>query len=225
MISLWGLDLAAVIKAASTPLQPRRSPLPLPRVLLLKPGTKGRGKQSGGDGSGGGGSGGGCAIRGIDCVRPSFLSGRKRTSLGIIEARRNREAPLSRWDTGGSSGAGIEGDGTADGGSGRTASAVPGAGGGDDFDPSERDGGGGGGCRGRSRKSGAVCNKNRRQCRKARRLRARLKTASAAIAAAEAAISSPVVVQPVVTAAEKALLQTSVGATAESFVSATVGES
>lgn len=26
-----------------------------------------------------------CAIRGIDCIRPSFLSGRKRTNLGIID--------------------------------------------------------------------------------------------------------------------------------------------
>lgn len=120
VISLWNLDLPAVIEAASAPSRQSKRPAPAPRVLLLKPGalstgggnrskdsSKQRGLcggldrnaggagrvehegESGGDGNGGDDgkrlSVGRCAIRGVDCIRPSFLSGRKRTSLGIID--------------------------------------------------------------------------------------------------------------------------------------------
>lgn len=128
VISLWGLNLPSVIKAASTPLRRRKRPLPAPRVLLLKAKTPSAstaafsridksgaashrlgfsndgdkaseeqqlGEEENEDASdasplvGGMMKGGAvvrtCAIRGIDCVRPSFLSGRKRTSLGIID--------------------------------------------------------------------------------------------------------------------------------------------
>ncbi|CAM9217201.1 unnamed protein product, partial [Ectocarpus sp. 13 AM-2016] len=111
VISLWGLDLAAVIQAASTPLHGRRASLPLPRILLVKSNAEPISRrdsnqdETGGESSDGATSAERCAaIRGIDCVRPSFLSGRKRTSLGIIDGRRDR-----RWDGGGGGARGAAG--------------------------------------------------------------------------------------------------------------------
>ncbi|CAM9352944.1 unnamed protein product, partial [Ectocarpus sp. 6 AP-2014] len=165
VISLWGLDLAAVIQAASTPLQGRRASLPRPRTLLVKSNAEPISRcdsnqdETGGESSDGATSAERCAaIRGIDCVRPSFLSGRKRTSLGIIDGRRDR-----RWDGGGGGGGGARGAaGSEDGEAGSDSGDVNG--GGDDAGDGPRSG--------RSRKSGAACRKRRRQCKQARRLKA-----------------------------------------------------
>lgn len=208
------MDLAAVIKAASTPLHIRRPSIP--RILLLQ-----RDQPRGGDpdgrqssGTSGGGGGGRSAIRGIDCVRPSFLSGRKRTSLGIIEVRHERRAPPGRWESsgggGGGRGGGSNGDGDGEEGAGgreREASA------------SELGGEGarsGGGRKGRSKRSGAACRKRRRQFKKARQLKA------AAVAAA--ASLSPAVVLPGGAAVVGASGQTDEGKTAESLVAAAITE-
>lgn len=172
-----------MVRAALTPLRLRRPSLPPPRVLLLKTdaGSKasnadyncrnGSSTTAGwSDGNGGTGAGGKCAIRGIDCVRPSFLSGRKRTSLGIIEVGRGRRLPPERSDSGGS-GSEVKGD------------TPPGDGAGVSGDRG-RDGDGR--RRSRSKKSGAACRKRRRQCKAARRLKAAA-TVAAAAAAVEAA--------------------------------------
>ena len=138
-----------------------------------------------------------CAIRGIDCVRPSFLSGRKRARLGIID----QVPPPARrffrggWD-GGGSGAELPSESgvnaaseteTATGQGGilrRDARGEPRGSG--DAIYSGDDGGddGDGGVRSRSRKSGAACRKRRRQRKEARRLRA-MATAEAAAERAE----------------------------------------
>lgn len=199
MISLWGLDLAAAIKAASAPLHVRRPPIP--RILLLQRdqprGDDPDARQAAGQSGGGGGKN---AIRGIDCVRPSFLSGRKRTNLGIIEVRHERRAPPGPWDSGGSgggSGAGREGDEEGAGGRESEASASEVGGEGNR---------GGGGRKARSKRSGAACRKKRRQSKKARQLKA------AAVAAA--APSPPTVVSPVGAAVEDTTGQADEGTTA-----------
>ncbi|CAM9730251.1 unnamed protein product [Ectocarpus sp. 8 AP-2014] len=169
VISLWGLDLAAVIQAASTPLQGRRASLPRPRTLLVESNAEPISRcdsnqdETGGESSDGATSSERCAaIRGIDCVRPSFLSGRKRTSLGIIDGRRDR-----RWDGGGGGARGAAG--SEDGEAGSDSGDVNG--GGDDAGDGLRSG--------RSRKSGAACRKRRRQCKQARRLKAAAKAEAA----------------------------------------------
>ncbi|CAM9826510.1 unnamed protein product, partial [Hapterophycus canaliculatus] len=203
VISLWGLDLPAVIKAALTPLRLRRPSLPPPRILLLKAGAGdrspceiiGRRSDAGGgagvapsdsrdgsstapgwsDGNGGASAVGRCAIRGIDCVRPSFLSGRKRTSLGIIEVGRGRKTPPERSDSiSGGSGSEEKGETT------------PGDAGGDEDGAAGRGRDWDGRRRSRSKKSGAACRKRRRQCKAARRLKAAA-TMAAAAAAVDAA--------------------------------------
>lgn len=190
VISLWGLDLAEVIEAASTPLHHRDKPFPAPRVLLLKPAGEGGNNPGNGDdnraaegnregayagkprgrpvgrmaGDGVSVTEAGvarCAIRGIDCIRPSVLSGRKRTSLGIVDKRKDRLGPSGRWVSGGAGGAAGGGDdgpcfSVDDGCEGSKASV----------------GQGGGGRRSRGKKSGAACRKRRRQCKEARRLKA-----------------------------------------------------
>eukprot|EP00752_Nemacystus_decipiens_P017215 g15423.t1 len=198
VISLWGLDLAAVIKAASTPLHVRRPSMP--RILLLQrdqPRGDRDAKQAGGKIGGAGKN----AIRGVDCVRPSFLSGRKRTNLGIIEVRHERRAPPGRGDSsgsGGDRGAGTEGDeGAGEREPEREASAC-------------KVGGEGGrsvgGRKARSKRSGAACRKRRRQCKKARQLKA-------AAVAAEAS-SPPTVDSQGETASEGTAGQVDEGATA-----------
>lgn len=238
VISLWGLDLAAVIKAVSTPLHRRKRPLPAPRALLLKPGGSHRsarrpggrasGKGDGGSGGGGGGGGGGsgrgeissnhsddragrssgadggigqvggrrCAIRGIDCIRPSFLSGRKRSSLGIIDEHCYRQGPFTRSEDGEIEGG--DGDGAAE----SAADSEPeGAGGIEAGADVESDGleacgrewsvGGGAGRKNRGKRSGAACRKRRRQCKEARRLKAATAAAAAtAVAVAAAAVAA-----------------------------------
>ncbi|CAM9871505.1 unnamed protein product [Ectocarpus sp. 12 AP-2014] len=162
VISLWGLDLAAVIQAASTPLHGRRASLPRPRILLVKSNAEPISRrdsnqdETGGESSDGATSAERCAaIRGIDCVRPSFLSGRKRTSLGIIDGRRDR-----RWGGGGGGARGAAG--SEDGEDGSESGDVNGGG----------DGAVDGLRSGRSRKSGAAYRMRRRQCMRARRLKA-----------------------------------------------------
>ena len=211
VISLWGLDLAAVIKAASAPLHARRPSIP--RILLLqrdKPRGDPDAGRAAGKGGGGGGGGGKNAIRGIDCVRPSFLSGRKRTNLGIIEVRHERRAPPGRWDSGGSgggSGAGGGGDEGAD--ELQNEANVSEAGG-------EAGGRSGGGRKARSKRSGAACRKRRRQCKKARQLKA------AAVAAA--ASSPPAVGPPGETAVGGTTGQADEGTTADPVAAAAVME-
>ena len=252
VISLWGLDLAAVIKAVSIPLHRRKRPLPAPRALLLKssgdhrsprwPSGRGSGEGSGDGGGGGGGwrGGGGsgcggekgdssssygdgraerssradgvtnrvgggksCAIRGIDCIRPSFLSGRKRSSLGIIDEHCYRQAHSSQSEDGG-----VGGDGD-DGAVGSAAESEPDDAAGNEADADARsDGvetlgrewsvGGGAGRKNRGKRSGAACRKRRRQCKEARRLKA----ASAAAAAAAAAAVTVAAAAAAVVAAE-----------------------
>ena len=235
VISLWGLDLAAVIKAVSTPLHQRKRSLPAPRALLLKiggshrsarrPGGKGSGKH--GDGIGGGteSSGGGCggerddssnhgdrrvegssradgamsqvgarrcAIRGIDCIRPSFLSGRKRSSLGIIDEHRYRQGPSAPWEDGEIDGG--DSDRAAESTAESESEDAPGIEPGIDVESdildvcgNEWSVGGGAGRKSRGRKSGAACRKRRRQCKEARRLKAATAAAAAAAAAVTAA--------------------------------------
>lgn len=244
VISLWGLDLPAVVKAASTSARRRKRPLPAPRALLLKPGAvaggqdahKGKGSR-GGNGRGresgpiekcvdgeistsvedvrgvprsreGLPEGVRCAIRGIDCIRPSFLSGRKRTNLGIIDdrgscrgsprcTRRRRTSAGDHWfgpegvgasyhvgDLGDVMDGSESGDDDRELRGGRKQSSTPGRdhGGGDStvgLGTSARAGRGG--------RSGAACRKKRRRCKEARRLRA-----AAAAAAAETASRRPV---------------------------------
>lgn len=232
VISLWGLDLAAVIKAVSIPLHRRKRPLPAPRALLLKSSGdhrsarrssgRGSGKGSGGGGGGGGGGSGSggekedsssghgdctaersnravwmtnqvgdgkrCAIRGIDCIRPSFLSGRKRSSLGIIDQHCYRQVYSSQSEDGGDGAAGSAAESEPDDATGIEADADVRN---DDVETLGRKWsvGGGAGRKNRGKRSGAACRKRRRQCKEARRLKA----ASAAAAAAAVTVAAAVV--------------------------------
>lgn len=214
VISLWGLDLAAVIKAASAPLHHRDKPYPAPRILLLKTaGADGNNlgnhdQNQAAEGSCEGGSAGKprgrlagrmaigsmagdsvaeagvvrCAIRGIDCIRPSVLSGRKRTSLGIVDERNDRLGPPGPWV---SKSDGGDGDGDGSGDDGARFSVVD-----DGCDGSVASAGGqggGGGGRSRGKRSGAACRRRRRQCKEARRLKA----AAAAVVMPPAAAVMP----------------------------------
>lgn len=175
VISLWRLDLAAVISAALTPLPQRnQTPLSAPRTLLLKhAATHSDGNETrmlaltrGGDRSNNSSIKGSTkyAIRGIDCVRPSFLSGRKQTSLGIIDPSCEllRPRPSRRLISGSNSNRMSE-ETVSDRGAGAATGST-----------SFGEDGDGQGNRGhlRSRRSGATCRKRRRQRKEARRLKA-----------------------------------------------------
>lgn len=207
MISLWGLDLAAVIKVASAPLHIRRPSIP--RILLLQR-HQSNGDPDANQSSGKSGGGDKSAIRGIDCVRPSFLSGRKRTSLGIIEVRHERRGPPGRWDSGGGGGNGAGREGNEDAG-GRELEAIA-------SDSCGEGGRSGGGRKARSKRSGAACRKRRRQCKKARQLKA------AAVAAAAATSLSPTPVSPGGAAVEGAVGQANEATAAEPLVAAAIKE-
>lgn len=205
------MDLAAVIKAASRPLDEWKSiPLSSPRVLLLKPATSTRHRSSSDAdrhvnlhatsdhnlkqsrkrtlGVLGNQNRGArredadvildraglvitrCAIRGEDCIRPTFLSGRKRTSLGIIDERsHHRRATPPRWASECGS-EDVEGSGVSVGTESLERTDEEGFKSHEGSDEGGRQSGGR--SRNRGKRSGAACRKRRRQCKEARRRKA-----------------------------------------------------